>query len=207
MPERYFRRIDGRLGDYRKLADAADAVLMLASDHGFTWKDDRPQTLSSNATTTAAKWHRKEGIYLLWGAGMPRLQGQRPRDREPGLRHAPGAARPAAGPDIEDPPLTGVVGAGELAVDYTAFYHAGRRARRRPGSKANADALAKLKSLGYIADSGRRAGRSAGTTRTPGSFNNEGVILKEAGHDRRGDRRRSRKRSPPIRTSRRRSGI
>ena len=40
---------------------------MLASDHGFSWIDDRPTQVSSNAQATAAKWHRKDGIYLLWG--------------------------------------------------------------------------------------------------------------------------------------------
>ena len=55
------------------------SVLMLASDHGFLWKEGRPTTLSSDATTTAAKWHRSEGMYLLWGPGIGRVAGTRGR--------------------------------------------------------------------------------------------------------------------------------
>ena len=43
------------------------------------------------------------------------------------------------------------------------------------------DTLAKLKSLGYIGDGGPASAGTAGATRTPGSYNNEGVILKEHG--------------------------
>src|SRR5262249_55446127 len=63
VPERYFHEIDERLGDFRRIAEATHATLMLASDHGFSWKEGRPLTVSSNATTTAAKWHRDEGMY------------------------------------------------------------------------------------------------------------------------------------------------
>src|SRR6185295_5709970 len=35
VPERYFAEVDRMLGDYRKLAEAAGAVLVIASDHGF----------------------------------------------------------------------------------------------------------------------------------------------------------------------------
>src|SRR5262249_56331878 len=62
VPEKYFRHIDDLIGAYRKLADASNAVLMLASDHGFYWKEGRPTTFSSNATTTPPKWHPPEGM-------------------------------------------------------------------------------------------------------------------------------------------------
>src|SRR5262249_38697194 len=70
VPERYFREIDSLLGRYRQLAEESGAVLVLASDHGFTWGDGRPTRFSSFALATAAKWHRKQGIYVLWGNGV-----------------------------------------------------------------------------------------------------------------------------------------
>src|SRR6266850_5413155 len=67
VPEAYFREVDRLLVEYRDLARAAGAVLMIASDHGFYWKEGRPKAVSSLAAATAGKWHRDEGIYLLWG--------------------------------------------------------------------------------------------------------------------------------------------
>jgi tetratricopeptide (TPR) repeat protein len=66
VPRLYFAEIDDLLGDFRDLAAAEGAVLFVASDHGFRWRDGRPAGLSSAAAATAARWHREEGIYLLW---------------------------------------------------------------------------------------------------------------------------------------------
>ena len=62
------RRAARRLPRARRAASGA--VLMLASDHGFSWGEGRPTRLSSFAHATAAKWHRKDGIYLLRGPGI-----------------------------------------------------------------------------------------------------------------------------------------
>ena len=67
VPGRYFEEIDRLLGRYRALAEKLGARLVVASDHGFTWSAGRPEGLSSLAVATAAKWHRKDGIYLVWG--------------------------------------------------------------------------------------------------------------------------------------------
>ena len=72
VPRRYFAAVDQLVGRYRGVAERRGAVLMLASDHGFSWIDDRPTEVSSNAQATAAKWHRKHGMYLLWGPGIPK---------------------------------------------------------------------------------------------------------------------------------------
>ena len=71
FPAAVWHSVTPHLGDYRRLAEASRAVLMLASDHGFFWKEGRPTTLSSNATATAAKWHRDDGMFVLWGPGIP----------------------------------------------------------------------------------------------------------------------------------------
>ena len=157
---------------------------MLASDHGFFWKEGRPTTLSSNANTTAAKWHRNEGIYALWGAGIGPSAGHTARGSVQQvcatllalLGLAPG--RGLQGPAL---PGTPVDTRAPAAVDYTETF-------RRPAAGAakegrDADALAKLKSLGYVGDSGPATSRTLGATRTPGSYNNEGIILKEKGRE------------------------
>src|SRR4029077_14328312 len=79
VPQLYFAEIDRMLGDYRKLAEARGAVLMIASDHGFPWKERRPAKLSSAAAATAGRWHREEGIYLLWGPGIETQSGNHPQ--------------------------------------------------------------------------------------------------------------------------------
>src|SRR5258706_10888687 len=75
VPARYFREIDNLLGRYAAIASEHGAVLMIASDHGFFWREGRPTQISSTATATAAKWHRKEGIYLLRGPGIAAAAG------------------------------------------------------------------------------------------------------------------------------------
>ena len=182
VPRAYFQGIDAMLGRYRQLAQARGAVLMIASDHGFTWREGRPTRLSSFAVATAAKWHRKEGVYLLWGPGVA---------AEPGHRQRGKAAQvcatllsllglPSAG-YLAGPPLPGAPPASAERVDYRAFY--------RPSSlalasdpRADAEALSKLKALGYVG-SGEAASApdAARSTRTAGSYNNEGLVLKDEG--------------------------
>src|SRR5262249_54251837 len=61
--------------------------------------------------------------------------------------------------------------------------HPSAKASEAGGSAADRDAVANLRSLGYIGagESETAPPGSRGATRTAGSFNNEGVILKERG--------------------------
>ncbi len=180
VPARYFTRIDERLGEYRRLAEASGAVLMLASDHGFLWKEGRPTTLSSNATTTAAKWHRSEGMYVLWGSGVAASAGHTGRGSVQQVCATLLALLGLPpGRDVEGPPLPGVAAPTAARVDYYAKYQPA--AAPASNTAVDRDTLAKLKSLGYVGDGGPSSSQTAGATRTPGSYNNEGVILKE--HD------------------------
>jgi tetratricopeptide (TPR) repeat protein len=183
VPERYFRRIDNQIGEYRRLADAAHAVLMLASDHGFLWKQGRPATLSSNATTTAAKWHRDEGMYVLWGAGIRPSSGHTGRGSVQQVCATLLALLGLPpGRDVTGPPLPGAdAPVAQPRVDYFARYRPAAAPASSATASADRDTLANLKSLGYIGDGGPSSSRTAGAVRTPGSYNNEGVILKEQG--------------------------
>jgi Tfp pilus assembly protein PilF/predicted AlkP superfamily pyrophosphatase or phosphodiesterase len=182
-PERYFRQMDDRVGEYRRLAEESHAALMLASDHGFLWKEGRPTALSSNATTTAAKWHRNEGIYLLWGPGIAPSAGHAGRGSVQQVCATLLALLGLPqGRDVTGPPLPGVAApAVQQRVDYFASYKPSAPPASAATASADRDTLANLKSLGYVGDGGPSASRSAGAVRTPGSYNNEGVILKEQG--------------------------
>jgi Flp pilus assembly protein TadD len=182
VPENYFRNIDRILGDYKALARKRGAHLMLASDHGFHWFDDRPTELSSFAASTAAKWHRKAGIYLLWGHGIAA------RGRTGPEQHVAQVASTLlalegmpAGEGMTAPPI--VVGASTARADYRKHYVPMKPPAAGSTSQAATDEeLAKLKSLGYIAageSTAAPAGMAGQSTHTAGWYNNRGLILRE----------------------------
>lgn len=70
VPERYFREIDALLGRLLEAADRLQATVVVASDHGFFWHENRPTDWASSDTKTAARWHRQQGIWLVHGGGL-----------------------------------------------------------------------------------------------------------------------------------------
>jgi Flp pilus assembly protein TadD len=188
VPELYFRHVDRLLGEYRQLAAERDAVLFLASDHGFLWKEGRPTELSSFANTTAAKWHRKEGMYVLWGPEIAAARGE----LGGGIRQV--AATLAAifglptGRGLAGPPLPPIAAPAGEPVDYQAWFASrpAPAARLAPADSAAAqEELAKLRALGYIGAGEPASAPEAarGSTRTAGSYNNEALILQDLGRD------------------------
>jgi tetratricopeptide (TPR) repeat protein len=177
VPAQYFREVDRILGDYKTLAKKHGARLMLASDHGFHWFEDRPTELSSFAASTAAKWHRKAGVYLLWGDGIPARGRTRPEQHIAQVASTllSLGGMPAAA-DITTPPIA--IPASKTSVDYRAHYVP---VKPPDASQASAnEELAKLKALGYIS-AGEATSAPAGSksTHTAGWYNNRGLILKE----------------------------
>jgi tetratricopeptide (TPR) repeat protein len=179
VPARYFREIDDLIGRYAAIAQQHGAILMIASDHGFFWREGRPVTISSTATATAAKWHRKEGIYLLYGPGIAAAP------------HHPlrGSVRQVCATLLA---LTGMPNAtgGYPQLDGTppsataTFDYAGRFSRADPpppphNRNEGSEDIAKLKALGYIGSTeATRPASAGGGTKTAGAFNNEGLILR-----------------------------
>jgi hypothetical protein len=183
VPEKYFASIDALLGRYRDLAKKRGAVLMLASDHGFTWTEDRPTELSSNAHTTAAKWHRKHGVYLLWGPG---IDAANHRDRPASvLQVCPTLVALSGlptGSDLAAPPLPGTPPPVAERVEYGAHFTQPKPAASVSGPRpVDDDTLARLRALGYIGAAESSGGRKIDPTRSAGSYNNEGLLLKAAG--------------------------
>ncbi len=184
VPERYFAEIDRLLGEYRKLAAESGAVLMLASDHGFRWKEGRPTHLSSAAAATAGLWHREEGMYLLWGPGI-QASAERAHGRvDQVCATLLSLLGLSPGKGLAGPPLVGAPAATGSPVDYRARYHlqpAAKPAETAP-SGPPAEEIAKLRDLGYIGtNEPTHAPAGSSSTRTPASYNNEGLLLRQAG--------------------------
>jgi tetratricopeptide (TPR) repeat protein len=200
VPRAYFADLDRRLGEYRRLAEQRGAILVLASDHGFHWQEGRPEHLASAAAATAGRWHREEGIYLLWGPGIARA----PAADAGGHRESGSVDQIAAtllallglppGEGLYGPPLPGTPRPAGSPVRYAAWFHPGVSGGSSvPGVapvsvSKDPEEIAKLKALGYVGASepARAPGGSGGKgevdpTRTAGSFDNEGLLLRAAG--------------------------
>jgi Flp pilus assembly protein TadD len=184
VPARYFALVDRLLEKYRALAESTGSVLMLGSDHGFTWSEGRPTGVSSVANATAARWHTENGIYLLWGKAIAASQGHSGQGSVQQLAATLlSLTGLPPGKDVLGPPLPGTPAssAGE-PFDYRQHFTP-MAALVNDGSgdlsRVDQDTLNKLRALGYIGGA-EATGRAAGT-RTAGSFNNEGLLLRRAG--------------------------
>ena len=179
VPQRYFGEIDELLGVLIQAAERNGAILAVASDHGFFWREGRPTQVSSTATATAAKWHRHEGIYALWGAGIARSGGHQHRG---GVRQicatllsltgmpAPSTGvKPLPGSPVPAPP-----------IDYGRYF---QRAASPPATtlgRGSEEEIAKLRALGYIGSGeSPRPAVDSSDTRTAGSYNNAGLLLRD----------------------------
>ena len=184
VPERFFHALDERIGQYRDAAAAAGGVLMIASDHGFYWGEGRPTQLSSVATASAAKWHAPQGMYLIWGQGVAAKPGHAAQgDVQQVAATLLALAGLPPGRDVNGDPLEGASPTGATRADYASHYRPAAAQTAKAGAAPDREAVANLRSLGYIgaAESDTAPPGSRGSTRTAGSYNNEGVILKERG--------------------------
>ncbi len=180
VPELYFAEVDRLLGDYRRLAEASGAVLMIASDHGFRWKEGRPSQLSSAAAATAGRWHRDEGIYLIRGPGVPASdpRGQGNVIQLCGTLMNLLGMPPSGG--VAGPPLTGVPASPDVLANYRDHWRPAAPARTTD-PKANQEEIEKLQALGYIGSGQTARPVAGGSTRTAASYNNEGLLRRERG--------------------------
>lgn len=182
VPRHYFREIDTLLGEYASLAERSGAVLVIASDHGFRWREGRPAELSSFAAASAAKWHRNEGLFLIRGPGITATQGHTARA---GVRQLCATLASLTGipmPEgIDTHPLPGVVPS-RATLDYRPFFQRAEAPPVTRSSRASSEDIAKLRALGYIGSTEAPRSQSpaaAGDTKTAGAYNNAGLILRE----------------------------
>jgi tetratricopeptide (TPR) repeat protein len=163
----YFMHVDTILGEFRDLAKRLDAQLIVASDHGFDWGGKHAE--SSTATATAAKWHRNEGIWLAWPS-------EKHSGDEAHVDQVCATLLETLGLPKGEKLAAAIGGASGEAVDYRRYY---KRVAPNSAGAGNNEAIARLKSLGYIGgDEPARASAGNTSTRTAASFNNEGLILR-----------------------------
>ncbi len=183
----YYTTVDRLLGQWMRRAEEDGATLMICSDHGFKWEEDRTCQRSSLNFATAAFWHRLDGILLLWGNNVRPSPGRGDAsvyDVAPtvsALLELPvdpkmqGKALLSAFQGVSSPPRREVFRNVEVR----------RLASNAPTAAQRSEYAEKLRSLGYltgseskslsVADEGARPGR------TEGAWNNLGLYQREAG--------------------------
>lgn len=183
----YYATIDRMLGQWMRRASEDGATLLLCSDHGFKWGQDRVCTRSSLNWTTAAFWHRLDGVLAAWGA-----------------RVLPVAARADASvydlvPTIcalmdlpQDPKMSGKAllslfrGVSRPArSDVLAETPVRRLAAAGSSPEQRSEYAAKLRALGYLTGSESRSAsvlpKGPWPGRTEGAWNNLGLFQRETG--------------------------
>jgi Tfp pilus assembly protein PilF len=179
VPERYFGEIDAILGELMTVAARAGARIMIASDHGFHWKEGRPTQISSTNSATAAKWHRKEGIYVLQGPGIAAAPGHPFRG---GVRQVAATLLSLSGMPAPANGLMPLPGAPPPAapVDYPRWFKRADPPPAAPVMRNSGEELAKLRALGYIgSNESERSAIPQNDTRTAGWYNNAGLVLRD----------------------------
>jgi Flp pilus assembly protein TadD len=183
----YYAIIDQMLGQWMRRAREDGATLLLCSDHGFKWGEDRTCARSSLNFTTAAFWHRLDGVLAAWGA-----------------RVLPAATRGDASvydlvPTIsallglpQDPKMTGRAllslfrgVSPPVRSDVLAGTAVRRLAVAGPSPAERSEYATKLRALGYLTGSESRTAsvlpKGPGPGRTEGAWNNLGLFQRGTG--------------------------
>jgi Tfp pilus assembly protein PilF len=149
--DRYHTVVDGWIG--RIVARmSADDTLVILSDHGFTWGDDRPKVASGAHTPTAVFWHRPEALMIAAG---PRVAVDRSRRRIEPLDILPALLALAGLPPGDDLPGRAPgwllrAPADLPAVRWAALAPVTRAQTVELPPEAREEELAKLRALGYL---------------------------------------------------------
>jgi predicted AlkP superfamily phosphohydrolase/phosphomutase/tetratricopeptide (TPR) repeat protein len=186
--EVYFGLVDRILGQWMRRAKEDGATLVVNSDHGFKWGEDRTCERSSANWATAAYWHRLNGVFAAWGA---RVRPSATRGKLsvfdlaptvlalldlPADRRMTGKAATEAFEGVSTPAKK------DLFATVTV-----RRVSAVPLSGEEASEYSKkLRALGYLTGSESQPIAPEGGDRpgmTEGAYNNLGVYLRETVRD------------------------
>ncbi len=190
----YYGTIDRLLGQWMRRAREDGATLLVCSDHGFKWGEDRTCRRSSLNWATAAFWHRIDGVLALWG---DRVKASPARGEASIYDIAPTVCALLGLP--VDSSMSGralLAAFAGVAAPARSDVFASVEVRRLPASAppaAEADEYArKLRALGYLSGS---ESKSVATLpdgswpgRTEGAWNNLGIIQRESGRLEEADR-------------------
>ena len=184
----YYGAIDAILGQWMRRAEEDGATLLVHSDHGFKWGEDRPCGFASGNWATAAFWHRFDGVFAAWGA---RVRPTRERGEESLFDVAPTVLALLdlpAGRQMTGRPIAAAftdLPAKERTDDLAKI--AVRRVPGEPVSSEQANEYTKkLLALGYLSATEVRPLAPTGGDRpdlTEGAWNNLGVYFRETAKD------------------------
>ena len=189
--EAYFGVVDRILGQWMRRAREDGATLIVNSDHGFRWGGDRTCERSSQGWSTAAFWHRMEGVLVAWGARV-RPAGERGPasvfDMAPTVLALLGLP---ADPAMPGRPVLGAFR--DVSPPAKAKVLASCRVERVPSSAISPERASeftkKLRALGYLSggeDSSPAVAPAPGAARpgiTEGGYNNLGLYERDTRHD------------------------
>jgi Flp pilus assembly protein TadD len=184
--DEYYALVDRVLGQWMRRAREDGATLIVNSDHGFKWGEDRSCERGSLDPATAGFWHRLDGVFAAWGARVkksPERGHASVFDVEPTVaalldlpvdKHSTGSPIRAAFGGLPTPPrkdLVAEVPVRRLAAEQMSEKEAGEYAK-------------KLMALGYLSggESGKLApsgGDQPGLTEA--AWNNLGLYLSTLG--------------------------
>jgi predicted AlkP superfamily phosphohydrolase/phosphomutase len=189
--EVYYGLVDKMLGQWMRRSKDDGATLVVNSDHGFKWGEDRTCARSSLNWATAAYWHRINGVFAAWGT---RVRPSKTRAKLsvfdvaptvlalldlPADRRMTGKAAVAAFDGVSVLPRKDVFAT--VAV---------RRVSSESVSPEQASEYSKkLRALGYLTGGETQPLAPAGGVRpgmTEGAWNNLGVYLRETAGDLKG---------------------
>ncbi|HEV2064338.1 MAG TPA: alkaline phosphatase family protein [Thermoanaerobaculia bacterium] len=184
----YYGVIDRMLGQWMRRAEEDGATLVVHSDHGFKWGEDRPCGFASGDWKTAAFWHRMDGVFAAWGA---RAVSGRPRGEASIFDVAPTVLAlldlPADKRMRGKPIATGFrdLPAAQPKEDFSRL-EVRRLAGRAPTEAESGEFAKKLRALGYLSGSEAPQLAPPGGDRpglTEGGWNNLGVYLRDTARD------------------------
>jgi predicted AlkP superfamily phosphohydrolase/phosphomutase len=186
--DEYYALVDRIIGQWMRRAQEDGATLLVSSDHGFKWGSDRPCERSSLNWSTAAYWHRMEGVFAAWGARVQPGKGvSKPTMFDPAPtvlallgvaadRRMPGHPVAAAFARLKAAPAADVFDRIQV-----------RRVAAEEMSPAQANEYAKkLLALGYLSGSEARPLAAPGGAEpgmTEGAWNNLGLYERETVKD------------------------
>src|SRR6266545_810234 len=189
----YYALVDRLLGQWMRRAKEDGATLLVHSDHGFKWGNDRPCGFASGNWATAAFWHRVDGVFAAWGGNVVAGSGRRHvalLDVAPTVLALLGlpADRRMPGKAVNEV-LGGVAPA--RREDLFSKVVVRRVAARSVASEAASEYAKKLLALGYLSPSETRPLAPPGGDlpgMTEAAWNNLGVYLRDTRRDPRGAR-------------------
>jgi predicted AlkP superfamily phosphohydrolase/phosphomutase/Tfp pilus assembly protein PilF len=183
----YHTTVDRLLGQWIRRAEEDGATLMICSDHGFKWEEDRTCQRSSLAWATAAFWHRLDGILLVWGKNVKASPGRGDASVYDVAPTVSALLKLPVDPRMQGKPLLSAFQGVSSPLRREVFRDVAirRLASNAPTAAQRSEYAEKLRALGYltgseskslpVADEGPLPGR------TEGAWNNLGLYQREAG--------------------------